>query len=196
MNKDKFESPMNEPAADPAAGAEKVVEPTEARTEEQSALDTLQKQLAEANDKFLRAKAEHENYRKRVQREFGEIRQTTKLLTVSDFLSVYDHFQMAMSHDQTADYEALKTGMKMIQSEFNKALENLGIETINAEGQVFDPNEHEAVAQEASDTVPAGQVLNQWKSGYRMSGKLIRPASVVVSSGPAVTPRPDDTATE
>ena len=96
-------------AREPAAPAARETEGAAAETApgmetaaaEPSAPDT-QALLVEANEKYLRAKAELENYRKRVQREFAEIRQYTKQATIEEFLSVYDHFQMALAHaDET-----------------------------------------------------------------------------------------------
>ncbi|MCF7854877.1 MAG: nucleotide exchange factor GrpE [Candidatus Pacebacteria bacterium] len=147
--------------------------------------DELQKMLDETNEKYVRAKAELENYRKRVQREFGEIRDYTKANTVQEFFSVFDHFQMAMNHvGENPDVETLKQGMDMILTEFRRTFEALGVQPVDAEGKDFDPNEHEAVSHESSDTVPEGKVLRQWKCGYRMGDRLLRPATVIVSSGP------------
>jgi len=140
--------------------------------------------LAEAREKYLRAKAEFDNYRKRVQREFGEIREQAKLGTIQEFLPAFDFFQMALDHaDQNADVNSLKQGMQMIATEFKRALEGLGVTTIDATGTVFDPDLHEAVAQEASTDVPEGHVISQWKCGFRIGERLVRPAAVVVSAG-------------
>jgi len=144
-----------------------------------------QKLYNENNDKLLRVRAEFENYRKRVQREFAEIREQMKISTVYEFLPVYDHFQMALEHaDQSEDVETLRQGMQMIQAEFERTLEALGIEHIDAVAREFDHEEHEATAEEPSANVQKGHVIRQWKSGFKANGKLIRPASVVVSSGP------------
>ena len=81
--------------------------------------------------------------------------------------------------------------MDMILNEFSRTFESLGVERVNAEGRPFDPNEHEAMAQEPSDEIPEGHVLRQWKCGYRMGERLLRPATVVVSSGPAEEKDPE-----
>jgi len=152
----------------------------------------LQGQLEAANDRFLRAKAEHDNYRKRMQREMGEIRDHMKLVTVQEFLPVFDCFQMAMQHtDQTADVETLKQGMQMIDAEFKRTLEGLGVAPFDAVGEAFDPNEHEAVVQEPSDKVPEGKIVRQWKCGFRVGDRLLRAAAVVVSSGPPDAEEPE-----
>jgi molecular chaperone GrpE len=81
--------------------------------------------------------------------------------------------------------DAIRDGLKMILTEFGKAIEELGIEKIDAVGKEFDPNLHEAMANEPSDEVEEGVVIKQWTCGYRMGDRLLRPANVVVSSGSA-----------
>jgi len=106
--------------------------------------------------------------------------------TLFPFLQVFDHFTMAVSaSESTMNVDALKKGMEMIQQEFDKAFSDLGVEKIDAPGKEFDPKLHEAVAQEASDTVPAGHVIKQWNFGYRIGDRLLKPAMVIVSSGKA-----------
>ena len=85
----------------------------------------------------------------------------------------------------TNNLQSLLDGMKMIQMEFDKAFSDLGIVKIDASGKDFDPTQHEAISEEASDTVPAGKVLRQWCFGYKSGDRLLKPATVVVSSGPA-----------
>jgi molecular chaperone GrpE len=180
----------------PQVPAEETAEQTEEETQpkDQEPRD-LEAQLQAVQDQYLRAKAELENARKRMQRESSELRQYTKASTIQEFFTVLDHFQMAMDHvDQTPDFETLKLGMNMILGEFRRTFENLGVEPINAAGEEFDPNQHEAVAQEPSDEVPKDHVLRQWKCGYRMGERLLRPASVIVSSGPESESKSDDKA--
>lgn len=148
-------------------------------------VEDLQKKLTEAQEKYVRAKAELDNYKKRMQKEFAEVRIYTKANTIEQFLSVFDHFQMAMDHmGETPDVQTLKQGMDMIYNELGNTFQNLGVKKIDAEGSNFDPAEHEAMAEEHSDEIPAGKVLRQWKCGYRLGERLIRPATVVVSKGP------------
>jgi len=138
----------------------------------------------ESREKALRRHAEFENYRKRTQREYGVVRAQTKASTIEEFLTIYDHFGMALSHGGE-DSSVLREGMEMIFAEFRRTFETLGVEELDTLGQPFDPAVHEALAQEASADVPEGHVLRQWKAGFRMGDKLLRPATVVVSAGPA-----------
>jgi molecular chaperone GrpE len=79
----------------------------------------------------------------------------------------------------------LRQGMEMILAEFRRTFENLGVEEMAPVGQPFDPNLHEAIAQEPSEEIPEGHVLRQWKAGFHIGDRLLRPAAVVVSAGPA-----------
>ena len=145
----------------------------------------LAAELAEAKEKLLRLHADFDNYRKRIAREYNDVREKAKVNVISDFLPVYDYFQLAVSHaDQNADFNALKQGMQMILTEFKRAFDNLGAEEINATGKPFDAKWHEAVSQEPDETSPEGHIIRQWKSGFRLGDTLLRPATVVVSSGP------------
>ena len=81
--------------------------------------------------------------------------------------------------------EALKQGMNMIIGEFDRALEELGVKKMKTVGEKFDPELHDAVGYEASDTVPEGCVIREWSGGFTIGEKLLRPARVLVSSGSA-----------
>ena len=154
--------------------------------EEEKKEPTVEELLAQETDKLLRLRADFDNYRKRMAREADEIRERSKIIVVSDFLPVYDFFRMAMDHaSHTDDINALKQGMQMIMNEFSRAFEELGVKEIDAVGKAFDPKLHDAVKSEASEKVPEGMVISQWKAGYTLGERLIRPSSVVVSSGPA-----------
>lgn len=154
------------------------------------------KLLDEARDRILRSKAEFDNYRKRTQREFAEIREHVKLLTVQEFLTVLDHFRMAMDHaGQSEDVATLKQGMAMILAEFQRTFEHLGVSEVKSVGEPFDPTLHEAIAQEPSEDVPEGRVVREWKPGFVLGDKLIRPATVIVSAGPPAA-EAEDTAHE
>jgi len=155
----------------------------------QQSLTEAEQKLAEAQDKYLRLLADFDNYRKRAQRDATDARHMGKLVTLEELLPVVDHFQMAMAHaNEKADFAVLKQGMDMILAELERAFESLGVEKIPTAGQVFDPNQHEAVSAEPSDSVPENTVLRQWKTGYKIGERILRAAGVVVSSGPKAEP--------
>jgi len=165
------------------------------------AAPTLDQQLAEAlkmamewRDKCLRTAADFDNYRKRIQRDLADTRVREKSAAVQAFLTVLDHFQMARDHFETnPDLNTMKQGINMIHAEFRNALSTLGVEPVNATDVEFNPKLHEAISYEPSSTVPAGTVTRQWKAGYKIGETLLRPAAVVVSSGPVPTTVEEDT---
>jgi molecular chaperone GrpE len=154
--------------------------------------------LALANDRYLRARADFENYRKRMAREFTEVRENARQQTVSEFLGIYDFILLAIEHAETAvDMDAIRQGLRMIFTEFERTFENLDVKLIETVGKDFDPNLHEAISQEASADIPEGKIIRQWKPGFTLGNRLLRPASVVVSSGqPVPEPAQDETAPE
>ena len=174
----KVETAEETPAAEKA-------EPAAPETPEQK-VEKLEKALLEMEDKRLRLLAEMENLRKRAVKDMEAVRYNTMTDTLHPFFQVFDHFSMAVAATETTtNMQSLLEGMKMIRAEFDRAFSELGIERIDATGKDFDPNTQEAMSQEASDTVPAGKVIRQWCFGYKMGDRLLKPANVVVSSGPA-----------
>ena len=184
-----------ESAEDAAKPAEEAAETEKAAPEAEKApapetpeekVAKLEKALLEMEDKRLRLLAEMENQRKRAVKDMEAVRYNTMTDTLHPFFQVFDHFSMAVAATETTtNMQSLLEGMKMIRAEFDRAFADLGIERIDATGKDFDPNTQEAMSQEASDTVPAGKVIRQWCFGYKMGDRLLKPANVVVSSGPA-----------
>ena len=186
-------------AQDPAASADvssEASETADAAAEKEAAedkespaarLEELEKKLAEAEKQRLLALAEMDNQRKRFSKELEALRYRVTQDTLFPFLQVMDHFSMAVKAAEApgANADAILKGMEMIANEFDHAFTDLGVEKIDAAGKPFDPNFHEAVAEEPSDTVPAGVVIRQWSMGCKMGSRLLKPAMVVVSSGPA-----------
>ena len=144
----------------------------------------LQRSVKAGEDKLLRSHAEFENFRKRGIRERNDIRKNTQLDTISAVLPVLDHFELALNAAAEAkNVDAVLDGMKLIKTEFEKTLTSLGVDVINALGEVFNPEVHEAIANESSDKYEKDTVTKQWRAGYKLGDRLIRPATVVVSSG-------------
>lgn len=157
----------------------------------------LEQKVLEGEDKLLRVQAEFQNYRKRVAKDLATARINSLTDTVAPFLQVFDHFSMAMkASESTSNLESLVMGLNMILGEFQKAMDELGVTKFNAVGEKFNPELHEAVANEPSDEVEEGVVIRQWFSGYKLGDRLLRPASVVVSSGPAVEAAKEEPETE
>lgn len=182
-------TPENEGKQETAAPAAEEVKPDAEqevpKEDDKAKIASLEKAVLELEDKRIRLIAEMDNMRKRSGKEMETLRYHVMTDTLHPFFQVFDHFSMAVAATQSSDnLKALLDGMKMIQVEFDRAFSDLGIEKIDAVGKEFDPNTQEAVSQEASDTVPAGKVIRQWSFGYKCGSHLLKPASVVVSSGP------------
>ena len=169
---------VNDAAAPEADGKEKTVE--------LSAEEKLAAELADAQAKYLYLQAEYQNFRKRSVRDIADARSYAVSSTLVPFLSVVDYLGMAKSAaEQSDNLEALKQGMNMIIGEFDRALEELGVKKMKTVGEKFDPELHDAVGYEASDTVPEGCIIREWSGGFTIGEKLLRPARVLVSSGSA-----------
>jgi len=183
-NKHTHVAPATEPAK-PGEG--------EAPAEPQpvTEIDRLKAEAAENWDKFLRATAELENYRKRVAREKEELARYTSERVVAALLPILDNFERALSaaEQHTVDSTALLDGLKQIQTQFRRTLEEFGLKEIVAhEGRPFDPNVHEAVSHVESAEHPEGHVIEQLQRGYKLADRLLRPARVVVSKGAPAEP--------
>ncbi len=154
------------------------------KTAELSAEEKLAAELAEAQAKYLYLQAEYQNFRKRSVRDIADARSYAVSSTLIPFLSVVDYLGMAKSAaEQSDNLEALKQGMNMIIGEFDRALEELGVKKMKSVGEKFDPELHDAVGYEASETVPEGCIIREWSGGFTLGEKLLRPARVLVSSG-------------
>ena len=151
-----------------------------------SETDKLKMELAELQAKYLYLQAEYQNFRKRAARDLSDTRSQAVAGTLMPFLNVADYLAMAgTAAAQSDNLDALRQGLGMIMAEFDKALEEMGVRKFSAVGAKFDPALHDAVGHEASDTVPEGMIVSEWNCGYKIGDKLLRPARVTVSSGPA-----------
>lgn len=144
---------------------------------------------AEENwDKYVRAYADLENYRKRTARELQDVRRYANEDLLGRLIPVLDNLDAALSatgNAETASFESLKSGLGMVYSQFKGVLREAGLEEIDAAGKTFDPSLHEAVSQRETADVPEGQVVQQLRKGYKLKDRLIRPATVIVARKPA-----------
>ncbi|MBR2197910.1 MAG: nucleotide exchange factor GrpE [Fibrobacter sp.] len=166
--------PSAEAAAEQPAEAAAEVDPTEA----------LKQQLADANDRNLRLMAEFDNYRRRTAKEQLELIETANGKLLEKLSEVQDNFERAFASENKAqDLEAFEKGMQMIYNQFAKILTDAGLEQIDPTGAEFDPNMHEALMQQPSETVPEGHVVTVFQKGYKLKNKILKTAKVIVSSG-------------
>ena len=176
-----------ETASEAAAAAEENESVPEETVEER-----LAREAAEWQNKYLYLQAEYQNYRKRIVKDLADARNFAVSDTLTPFLTVFDYLTMAGNAAETSDnIESIRQGLKMIMGEFFKAFDELGVKKLDSVGKAFDPNLHDAVAKEPSDTVPEGDIIREWSSGFMQHERLLRAARVVVSAGkeePAETP--------
>ena len=138
------------------------------------------KKTEELNDRLLRTTAEYENYRRRTEKEKIEASGRGKIAAIEKMLPVLDTLQLAANAE--CENENYKKGVLMTAEMFRKALADMGIEEIEAEGKPFDPNLHAAIAQdEAKDGVESGTVTRVLVKGYKLDSKIIRYAQVAVA---------------
>ena len=162
-----------------------VVENAEETTKtEPTELELLQKENAELKEKLMYLQADYQNYRRRMIKELADMRQMGVTTTLEPFLRVFDYLNMADTAAQKSDnVEAIRQGVAMIIAEYIKVFDDLGVTKVDSVGKAFDPQWHEAVAQEPSDTVPEGSIIREWQPAYKMGEKILRAAKVVVSTG-------------
>jgi molecular chaperone GrpE len=142
-------------------------------------------EAAKNRDAYLRAMADFDNYRRRVVRERDDERARAVAGLLEDFLPVLDGLNLAASSAASAsDAATLAKGVSLVADQFAETLARHGITRVEpVAGDVFDPNDHEAVAHAPSEEVAEGRVIQVVRPGYRIGRRLIRAASVVVSSG-------------
>jgi molecular chaperone GrpE len=157
-----------------------------AQSEGEDPMGGLQADLDRFRDLALRSQADFENYKKRSAREKDEAIKYANSSLLERLVGIIDNFELglAAAKEQGAD-SPIYSGMVLVQKQLNDLLAENGLQPIEAEGKTFDPNVHEAIAHEPSDRVPEGIVVRQTRRGYRLKDRLLRPAKVVVSSGPA-----------
>ncbi len=145
-------------------------------------IEQLKAQAAENWDKFLRAAADLENYRKRVARDREELIRSARESVINALLPALDNLERALDHSETGT--PLHDGLLQVQKQFQRGLADFGLtEIISKPGDNFDPATHEAVSQIESAEHPEGTIVEQLHSAYKLGDRLLRPARVVVSKG-------------
>lgn len=153
-------------------------------------VESLKRERDELNEKLLRKAAEFDNFRRRMNREKERRYTNGKLDVIEPLLEVVDDFERSMdaaeeleeSQDAESAYESLKGGVEMVFRKFRDTLETLGVEPIEAEGEPFDENVHEAMMRQPTDEAEPGTVLHEIRTGYRMGDRVVRHSRVVVAA--------------
>ena len=149
-------------------------------------IESLQMQVADAEKRVLMAHADLENFRRRNRRDMQDQLKYAPLKVMQDVLEAVDNLQRAVeSYEADANGDGLVEGVKMVAQQINTALETHGCKKIEAVGQPFDPNMHQALQMQPSDEHDANVVMQDLRSGFQLHDRVIRPSQVFVSTGPA-----------
>lgn len=152
--------------------------------EMEEALSNLQDDLRRAEEAYLRAVADLQNYRRRVSQELQREREAGKASVIEDMLPVLDNFERTLEAGKAgASLESLLEGVQLVERQLRAALERHGLRPIEAQSRPFDPELHEAVVTEPSDKAE-GTILEVLERGYLLGDRVVRPAKTKVSRGP------------
>jgi molecular chaperone GrpE len=178
MNSSETEDAHDDPAPEPAQGADSAAE----------RLAAAKKEAADNHDRYLRTAADLENFRRRTVREREELRLFAASRLLEDLLPALDNLGLALAsaRQPKAELKALADGVDLVQQQLKAALAAHGLKEINPIGQPFDPHQHEAISHQPSEEAKAEHVVKVVRTGYVLNGRLLRPASVIVSSGKPV----------
>ena len=151
------------------------------KNKEPSETETLQAQLNEANEKFLRTLAEYDNYRKRSIKEKEQAYGDSKAAVLTELLPVLDNFERAASNKE-ASLEDYQKGIDMIFNQFNDILKKAGVEAFGEKGDEFDPNIHSAVMHIDDENEKENVVVDVFSKGYKLGDRVLRAAVVKVAN--------------
>ncbi len=142
---------------------------------------TLTRQLESVKDQFVRLTAEYDNYRKRTAKEKDNLYQDAKADTIKEFLAVYDNLERAVATEGDED-SPHKKGLEMIFHQYQEILKKLGVTEIEAQGQPFDPEKHNAVMHIDDENLGENVVSQVFQAGFLLGDKVIRHAIVQVAN--------------
>ena len=190
-DKKKKDIPAQEPEKETAApaaentkstepAAETVPETFTVTREQMEKMEGLAKLVADVNDKYLRLAAEYDNYRKRTAKEKESIYGDAKANTIKPLLAVYDNLERGIAQYDEAD--AHRQGLELILRQFTETLTKLGVTEIEAQGQPFDPEKHNAVMHVEDESAGENTVVEVFQKGFMIGDKVLRFAMVKVAN--------------
>lgn len=154
------------------------------KKDEDPKLQELQAKAEEYLAGWKRSQADYQNLEKDYAKRMATLAEYAAADVIAKFMPVIDNFEMALLHmPEDSKNSEWAQGLFQVQKERDEMLNTLNIKRIKSVGQKFDPHMHEAVGHEPSESVPDGHVIKEVQIGYRMEGRLIRPARVIVSKG-------------
>ena len=159
------------------------VEETEKTVEiPETELEQLKEKLNEEEEKYLRLYAEFENYKRRIQKENQTMKEYKAQDVLNDILPTIDNIERALQIEgEDEQFKSLQKGVDMVYESLLSALKNNGLEKIEAEGQQFDPNVHQAVVQDDNPDFESGEITQELQTGYKLKDRVLRPSMVKVN---------------
>jgi molecular chaperone GrpE len=155
----------------------------------EAGVEAKEKELKDTYDRLLRTTAEFENYKKRMAREMDEFRKYANQSLLRELLSIVDHIELALQAAGGAGSEkTIADGLGLTLKELMRILEKFNVTPVESTGQPFNPEVHEAILREHSDSLPENAVVREMQKGYMINGRLLRPALVAVAARPAAEP--------
>jgi len=159
--------------------------PAATETDGEDPIASMQADLDRFRDLAMRSQADFENYKKRSAREKEDAIKYANKSLLEKLISIVDHFELGLEAARSeGEKSPIYSGMSLVLKQLQDFLVENGLQPIEAVGQKFDPNLHEAIAHQPSAEVPEEHVISQTRRGYRLKDRLLRPSAVVVSSGP------------
>ena len=157
----------------------------DAKDEGSPSTSNLESEIQELKKEKLYLLADFDNFRKQAIKERSDLMKYGSEPIIREFLTILDNLERAASTELTPETMAsYKSGVEMIVSQFKKVLERFGVEEVNAQGETFDPSVHEALSSESNSELPDNTVSQVLKKAYKLRGKVIRPAQVIVNTAP------------
>lgn len=181
--KDKIDVPETAVAEEVTSATEGQVDvdtPVDETEELKVEIENLRQLNASLKEQMLRIQAEAENFRKRMQREKDEFARFASESFCRDLLPVKDNLERALLH-AADDPQAIVAGVNLILEQFDSIYRAMGVECVECQGKVFDPEVHEAMSQVESDEHEPNTVVGELQKGYQLHGRLLRPAMVTVA---------------
>ncbi|MHD0397574.1 nucleotide exchange factor GrpE [Staphylococcus simulans] len=150
--------------------------------QEENEIQQLKDELKEQEEKYLRLYAEFENYKRRIQNENQTLKTYQAQSVLTDILPTIDNIERALQIEgDDESFKSLQKGVQMVYESLLRALEENGLEKIEALGQQFDPNFHQAVMQDNDDSYESGEVTQELQTGYKLKERVLRPSMVKVN---------------
>ena len=172
-------------STDPVEPKQDNASPGEEQADGQDEMASIQADLDRFRDLAMRTQADFENYKKRCAREKDDAIKYANKSLLEKLVSVVDHFELGLEAARgEGEKSPIYSGMSLVLKQLQDFLIENGLQPVEAVGQKFDPNLHEAIAHQPNDEVPEEHVISQTRRGYRYKDRLLRPSAVIVSSGP------------